>query len=108
MARIIHYTVRGYNDKILKFDPNVDFTKNTFAKMIEGTIKDGKIQGFGRHIEGDQVQVGYYKQGLPFGKFQEYEQGFLMKSGIVDRVNNEGSDDPWIESKEIRSFLQNE
>lgn len=60
IARIVHYHVKGWNSHFKKFDPYIDFSLNKFTKLIEGNVKDGKMDGFSRHIEGKQVQLGYY------------------------------------------------
>ena len=69
VARVIHFSTTGWNKKINKFDPYIDFSKNKFHRMREGEFKNGHLDGFGRIISGKYVEVGYYQEGKPFGKF---------------------------------------
>lgn len=69
-ARIITYTVdkTGGNEHLW------DHKKNSFQSMYEGRIKSGKYDGFGRLFtyQGENVQIGYWKDGSPNGKMIAY------------------------------------
>jgi hypothetical protein len=75
--------------------------------MKEGHFLNGEPNGYARILEKSTAEVGYFRYGWPFGKFQVYKDGFLVKQGIIDEINIENGD-PFVKQKQILTFENNE
>jgi len=73
---------------------------NQVLSMYEGSIKNGKPDGFGRKFEvmHETVHVGFWKEGKPSGKHIHYNDKGVYQEGIWEY--NDGS----VKEQVIKTF----
>lgn len=81
-GRILHYTALK-TDTRDRFNPLMAGQNNIVNKIVEGRFRNGNLDGFGRIISDDGYhQIGFFRNGHPYGKLQSYRGGFLLQQGI--------------------------
>ena len=106
-ARMVCYQVYGLDKVSKKYNPYADYEQNLLVEIKEGHFSNGNLHGFGRTIERNTTEVGFYKQGYPYGKFQLYKDGNLARQGIINEFEVKDGD-PFIVQRQILSFRENE
>lgn len=71
-------------DPKIEYDPRVNYHKNKILEIREGQFFNGMLNGYGRVFESDgSAKIGFFHFDKDFGKMMFFENGFLLKEGIV-------------------------
>ena len=104
-GRILFYTSLKKDERGV-FNPLMEGQDNIVNRIIEGRFNQGKLDGFGRIISDDGYhQVGFFKNGHPYGKLQSYRGGHLLEQGIWTYTDNKSVLE---QQKKIYDFTVNE
>lgn len=67
-GRLLHFTVLK-KDEDGTFNPFREGQDNIVSRIEEGHFRKGRLDGFGRILSEDgQHQIGFFKNGYPYGK----------------------------------------
>ena len=79
-GRVQYFTVLKSDPETGDFNPLMKDQTNIVTRIEEGHFKNGKLDGFGRVLAEDgHHEIGFWKEGQPYGKLQKYRGGVLLQ-----------------------------
>lgn len=111
-ARFVQYqiTTQDYHERYNPLtETKLNRLKPELLFVTEGQYQNGYLNGFGRRLyKNEQCQIGYWRDSMPYGKFQLYRYGHIKdgEEGIWRGWGPPPMAKP-LESMEIDSFMEN-